>query len=148
MTQFLLVCAEPCIGVGRRLFAPFIDSRTLSSMTKTSAQIESLPNLGPKSARMLRSAGIHTLAVLKRLGAVKAYVKVRAIDKSASLNLLWALEAALTGRAWQDVARNDRLRLLLAVEDCFGPPAKAAKPKHAGRIFRPVRRRAAARRSS
>ncbi len=80
--------------------------------------MESLPDLGPKSAQMPRSAGIRTLVQLKRHGAVEAYVKVRAVDKSASLNLLWALEAALTGCAWQDVARNDRLRLLLAVEDC------------------------------
>jgi DNA transformation protein len=99
---------------------------------KPTAQIESLPNLGPKSAQMLRSAGIHSLAQLKRHGAVKAYVKVRAIDKTASLNLLWALEAGLTGRAWQDVARTDRLRLLLAVEDCS----------------RPIKPRASARRSS
>jgi DNA transformation protein and related proteins len=87
-------------------------------MTDTTAQIESLPNLGPKSAQMLRAAGIRTVAQLERHGAVKAYVQVRAVDKTASLNLLWALEAALTGRAWQNVARNDRLRLLLAVEDC------------------------------
>ncbi len=86
--------------------------------TKNTAQMESLPDLGPKSAQMPRSAGIRTLVQLKRHGAVEAYVKVRAVDKSASLNLLWALEAALTGCAWQDVARNDRLRLLLAVEDC------------------------------
>lgn len=109
--------------------------------TKNSAQMESLPNLGPKSAQMLRSAGIRTLAQLKKHGAVEAYVKVRARDKRASLNLLWALEAALTGRAWQDVARSDRLRLLLAVEDCLRPTANAAKSKEARSNSRPVRRR-------
>jgi len=105
---------------------------------------DSLLNLGPKSAQMLRSAGIRTLAQLKKHGAVKAYVKVRAIDKRASLNLLWALEAALSGRSWQDVARNDRLRLLLAVEDCLRPTAKSTEPQGARRISPPVRRRAAA----
>jgi DNA transformation protein len=109
--------------------------------TKKSAQIGSLLNLGPKSAQMLRSVGICTLAQLKKHGAVEAYVKVRAIDKRASLNLLWALEAALTGRAWQDVARNDRLRLLLAVEDYSLSSPKTANAKGAQRISRPVRRR-------
>jgi DNA transformation protein and related proteins len=117
-------------------------------MIKTIAKIESLANLGPKSAQMLRSAGIHTLAQLKRHGAVKAYGKARAVDERASLNLLWALEAALSGRSWQDVARNDRLRLLLAVEDYTRPTAKAAKPMRARLMSGPVRRRASARRSS
>ena len=103
-------------------------------------RIESLPNLGPKSAQMLRSAGIRTLAQLKKHGAVKAYLKVRAIDKRASLNLLWALEAALSDRSWQDVARNDRLRLLLAVEDCLRPTARTVGPKKARRRkSRPIR---------
>jgi DNA transformation protein and related proteins len=108
-------------------------------------RIASLPNLGPKSAQMLRSAGIRTLAQLKKHGAVKVYVKVRAIDKGASLNLLWALEAALSGRSWQDVARNDRLRLLLAVEDLLRPPTRTAEPKGAQRIARSVRQRVSAR---
>jgi len=112
--------------------------------TVNSAKIESLPNLGPKSAQMLRSVGIRTLAQLKKHGAVEAYVKVRAIDKRASLNLLWALEAALTGRAWQDIARNDRLRLLLAVEDHLLSSPKTANAKRAQRISRPVRRRGSA----
>jgi len=42
---------------------------------------------------------------------------VRAHDPRASLNLLWALEGALTGRPWEDVARNDRLTLLLQLEN-------------------------------
>ena len=76
---------------------------------------------------MLRSAGISTLAQLRRLGAVKAYIKVRGVDKRASLNLLWALEGALSERSWRDVAKDDRLRLLLAVED-----AGRSKDKPAG----------------
>jgi DNA transformation protein len=97
-------------------------------MPDAGTQFESFPNLGPKSAMMLRCAGIRTLAQLKRYGAAKAYVMVRAVDKRASLNLLWALEAALSGRRWQDVAKHDRLRLLLAVEDCMRSRVKTAQP--------------------
>ena len=76
-----------------------------------------LRNLGPVSKRMLATAGITSVQTLRRLGAVEAYRRVRSHDPRASLNLLWALEGALTGRPWEDVARNDRLSLLLQLEN-------------------------------
>jgi DNA transformation protein len=75
-----------------------------------------MPNLGPVSRRMLAAAGITSVETLRRLGAVEAYRRVRSRDPRASLNLLWALEGALTGRPWEDVARHDRLSLLLQLE--------------------------------
>jgi DNA transformation protein len=75
-----------------------------------------LPNLGPASQAMLARAGISTLERLRKLGAVRAYVQVKRAEPRASLNLLWALQGVLTGRAWQDVARDDRLGLLLQLE--------------------------------
>lgn len=47
----------------------------------------------------------------------RAYLLVKRSDGNASLNLLWAMEGALTGRHWQDVAKNDRLSLLMKLED-------------------------------
>jgi hypothetical protein len=76
-----------------------------------------LRNMGPVSKRMLASAGIKSIETLRRLGSIEAYRRVRAHDPRASLNLLWALEGALTGRPWEDVARNDRLSLLLQLEN-------------------------------
>ena len=78
--------------------------------------IQDLPGLGPKSQAMLAAAGISSVAQLQQLGAVRAYAKVNAKDANASLNLLWALEGALTGLPWQVVAREHRLSLLLALE--------------------------------
>jgi DNA transformation protein len=78
--------------------------------------IAELPGLGPKSAAMLAGAGITSVAHLKRLGSVRAYAMVRATEARASLNLLWALEGALTGLPWQVVAKEHRLSLLLALE--------------------------------
>ena len=80
------------------------------------ASVATLPNLGPKSQQMLEAAGIRTLAQLKKLGSVVAYAKVKRCSGSASLNLLWALEGALTGLPWQVVAREHRTSLLLALE--------------------------------
>jgi len=84
---------------------------------KEKALAASLGGLGPVSRRMLATAGITSVDTLRRLGSVEAYRRVRTHDPRASLNLLWALEGALTGRPWEDVARNDRLSLLLQLEN-------------------------------
>ena len=82
------------------------------------ASIADLPGLGPKSREMLARAGIFTVAELRAQGAVAAYVRVKRVDGRASLNLLWALEAALCGEPWREVARRYRTSLLLAVDEC------------------------------
>lgn len=79
--------------------------------------IADLPNFGPKSQQMLAQAGIHTVEQLRELGAVHAYIQVKQSGVNTSLNLLWAMEGALTNRHWQDVAKHDRLSLLLQLED-------------------------------
>jgi DNA transformation protein len=79
-------------------------------------EIAALRNLGPKSQAMLAKAGIMTLEDLRRLRAVAAYAKVKATGVNASLNLLWALEGALSGQPWQIVAKEHRTSLLLALD--------------------------------
>jgi DNA transformation protein len=69
---------------------------------------------------MLVRAGIRSVSQLERLGAVRAYAQVKASGQRASLNLLWALEGALTGIPWQVVAKNHRLSLILALEALEG----------------------------
>ena len=76
-----------------------------------------LKNLGPRSLGLLAAAGIMSFEQLRQLGAVRAYARVKASGvNNASLNLLWALEGALTGEHWQVVAREHRLSLLLALD--------------------------------
>ncbi|MDH2917365.1 MAG: TfoX/Sxy family protein [Gallionella sp.] len=79
--------------------------------------ISDLPNFGPKSQQMLEQAGIKTVEQLRELGAVRAFVQIKRSGAASSLNLLWAMEGALSGRHWQMVAKHDRLRLLLELED-------------------------------
>ena len=79
--------------------------------------LASLPNLGPASAQMLRAAGLSDVAQLRAVGAVRAFAQVRRSQPQASLNLLWALEGALTGLPWQQVAREHRTSLLMALEE-------------------------------
>jgi DNA transformation protein and related proteins len=84
------------------------------------AGVDALPNLGPRSCAMLAEAGITGLAQLQALGAVAAFSRVRRTCPQASLNLLWALEGALTGLDWRVVARQHRTSLLLALEQHEG----------------------------
>lgn len=79
--------------------------------------IADLPNLGPKSQVMLENAGITTVEQLSQLGSVAAFIQVKRSGANTSLNLLWALEGALTGIHWREVAREHRTRLLLALDD-------------------------------
>ncbi len=87
--------------------------------------ITALRNLGPQSALLLAAAGIRTEGQLRRLGAVAAYAQVKRTQPNASLNLLWALEGALTDTRWQDVARLHRTSLLLALDQYHHTPAAA-----------------------
>jgi len=97
--------------------APSARRKPATAARSSTEAIAALPNLGAVSARKLAEAGIASVAALRRLGAVEAWRRVRAHWPGASLNLLWALEGALTGRSWQEVARTERTRLLLALDD-------------------------------
>lgn len=79
--------------------------------------ISDLPSLGPKSQEMLARAGITSIKQLREMGSVEAYVRTKRRNLNVSLNLLWALESALTGMPWQEVSRVHRTSLLLAVEE-------------------------------
>lgn len=82
-------------------------------------ELESIGNLGPKSAAILVAAGIHSLEHLTMLGSVAAFAMAKRSGARVSLNLLWAIEGALTGESWQTVAREHRASLLLAL-DSYG----------------------------
>lgn len=96
-------------------------------------KLAALPNLGPKSAQALAEAGICSLVDIRRLGAVASYAQVKQHQPKTSLNLLWALDGALSGLPWQVVAREHRTSLLLALERlqrdelCSQRPARPAK---------------------
>lgn len=79
--------------------------------------IADLKSLGPKSQEMLARAGVTSISQLRDLGSVPAYVIAKRANSNVSLNLLWALESALSGEPWQEVARLHRTSLLLALEE-------------------------------
>ncbi len=86
------------------------------SLSESDRDFLDLPNLGPKSRQLLQEAGIGSVEHLRKLGSVVAYSKIKRTNRSATLNLLWALEGALSGLPWQEVAKHHRTSLLLALD--------------------------------
>lgn len=60
-------------------------------------ELSKLPNIGKELERQLNEVGIMTADELKELGAQQAWLKIRAIDPSACLHRLTALEGAVEG---------------------------------------------------
>ncbi len=80
-------------------------------MPSPNLPIAKLPNLGPASAQMLAMVDIHQESDLRRIGAVQAFNLVREAGLQPSLNLLYAMEGALTGVKWNELSMDKRLEL-------------------------------------
>jgi hypothetical protein len=86
-------------------------------MTAPGTPVEKVRNLGPKSAALLREVGIRTYAELANVGAIEAFRRARAFaPHRVSLNLLYALEGALTNTHWNQLPEPVREELRAAVE--------------------------------
>jgi hypothetical protein len=95
----------------RELEALFADVGFSATEHNLSEPIDNLRNLGPTSAAWLREAGIRTIADLEYYGPVTAYQLVKRRRLEATLNLLWALEAGLSGKDWRELSEDDKKRL-------------------------------------
>jgi len=79
-------------------------------------KLEAMKNLGSASVSMLQGAGIHTVDELKQAGAVGAYLRVIGAGGKPGLNLLWAIEGALTDCHWAALTPATRSALLLELD--------------------------------
>ena len=77
---------------------------------------EKLRNIGPKSMAWLRQTGVRSLADLKAVGALAAFVRVKRAGFRPSLNLLYALEGAILDCHWQDIPEARRAQLIAEAE--------------------------------
>lgn len=70
-------------------------------------ELSKLPNIGKTVEEQLNQVGITTYEELKETGSKQAWLRIKAIDSSACINRLYALEGAI-----QQKSKN----LLLAEE--------------------------------
>ena len=80
-------------------------------------EISRLRNLGPASESVLAEAGITKADTLRRLGSVEAYARAVEAGAKPNLNLLFAIEGALTDRHWARLGGATRSFLILAADD-------------------------------
>jgi DNA transformation protein and related proteins len=60
-------------------------------------ELSNSPNIGPTVEEQLKQVGITTLEQLKEIGSAQAWLKIKAIDESACIHRLYALEGAIQG---------------------------------------------------
>ncbi len=60
-------------------------------------ELSKQPNIGPVVEEQLKQVGINTLEDLKAAGSRQAWLRILAIDSSACIHRLYALEGAVRG---------------------------------------------------
>ncbi len=68
------------------------------------SKLSDLPNIGKKLEEQLNEVGIETIEQLKEVGSKQAWLNIRAIDSSACINRLCALEGAIRGIRWHSLS--------------------------------------------
>ncbi len=81
-------------------------------MSSNHLPVEQLKNIGPKTAALLREAGIHTRADLQAIGAVMAYKILKYRFRSITAVALYALHGALEDVHWNSLPAEEKKLLL------------------------------------
>jgi DNA-3-methyladenine glycosylase I len=90
-------------------------------MANSITPLAQLPNLGPVSANWLAAVGVRTPRDLERLGAIDAYRILKGHGYPASLNLVYAIEGALRGLAWNRLPAALKAELKMRAADAVRP---------------------------
>lgn len=83
--------------------------------------LAALPNLGPTSERWLHAIGVHSRRDLEQLGSIDAYRLLKNHGFNASLNLVYAIEGALRGCAWNRLPPKLKADLKARAADALKP---------------------------
>lgn len=75
------------------------------------SKLSELPNIGKTVEQQLNQIGIETIEQLLTVGSKQAWLKIRAIDASACINMLYALEGGIQGIRWHDLSQESKREL-------------------------------------
>jgi DNA transformation protein and related proteins len=68
-------------------------------------------NIGSTLSDKLLSVGINSIEALKSEGSENAFIRIRTIDPSACLNMLYALEGAIRDIRWHNLEESRKNEL-------------------------------------
>ncbi len=74
-------------------------------------QLANLPNIGKVVEEQLNAVGIETTEQLVKTGAENAWLKIQAIDSSACIHRLLAIEGAIRGIKKTDIPAERKAEL-------------------------------------
>jgi len=66
--------------------------------------LSAAPNIGKELEQQLNQVGIETAEQLVQVGSKEAWLRIKAIDDSACINRLYALEGAIQGIRWHHLS--------------------------------------------
>lgn len=71
-------------------------------------ELEKMPNLGKVVSNLLRKAEINTAEELIKVGSKEAFLRIRELDSTACINMLYALEGAVQGIRWYGLSEESK----------------------------------------
>ncbi len=74
-------------------------------------ELSKLPNIGKSVEEQLNEVGIKTVEQLKEIGSKQSWIRIKAIDDSACINRLYALEGAIQGIRWHYLSDETKRQL-------------------------------------
>lgn len=75
------------------------------------SELQKLPNIGKELALKLENTGIKTIQEFKNTGSEQTFLRIAAIDKTACINMLYALEGAIQGIRWHGLPPERKIEL-------------------------------------
>lgn len=74
-------------------------------------ELSKLPNIGKAVEEQLNRVGIVTVDELKATGSQQAWLKIKAMDASACIHRLYALEGAIQGISKSELSADKKAEL-------------------------------------
>ncbi len=74
-------------------------------------KLTDLPNIGPQLAKYLEQVGVESPAELRNSDAESLFIQIRAIDPSACICKLMAIDGAIKGIRWHNLSPDRKEEL-------------------------------------
>lgn len=74
-------------------------------------RLSDMPNIGEVIEKELNGIGVHTQEQLMEMGSKDAFVRIRLIDNGACLHKLYALQGAIEGKRYTQLAEDTKQNL-------------------------------------